>query len=46
MKEVIDYLIANSPYTREELVEFNTEELSSLAYSYGYPGAPAPKIVV
>jgi len=42
MEKVIQYLVENSPWTREELVELEAEQLTSLAYSYGYPNAPAP----
>jgi len=43
MNKVIEYLIANSPWDEEDLNSMNAEELTNLAYSYGFPKAPKPK---
>ena len=42
MKQLIDYLILNSPWTHDELIDMDYSQLASLAYSYGYPNAPIP----
>lgn len=46
MEKIIDYLIMNSPYTKEELVDLDLtlKQLESLAYSYGMPDAPVPDV--
>ena len=43
MEALIEYLIANSPYTKEDLVNYTVAQLENLAYSYGMPNVPAPK---
>lgn len=42
MNTIIEYLIINSPYTKEELMVYTLQQLESLAYSYGMPNAPVP----
>ena len=36
MKNLVDYLVKNSPYSESELKEFTAEQLQNLADSYGY----------
>jgi hypothetical protein len=43
METLIEYLLNNSPYAKEDLTDYTIEQLESLAYSYGMPGVPAPK---
>jgi len=43
METLIEYLVTNSPYTKEELADYTIEQLESLAYSYGMSGVPAPQ---
>jgi hypothetical protein len=44
MDTIIEYLIINSPYTKEELIVLTLQQLESLAYTYNMPNAPKPDI--
>ena len=42
MNTIIEYLIINSPYTKEELIVLTIQQLESIAYTYNMPNAPTP----
>jgi len=42
METIIEYLLANSPYSKKELVDLTLGQLECLAYSYNMPNAPKP----
>ena len=42
METIIEYLIANSPFSKKELENSTLAQLKCLAYSYNMPNVPKP----
>jgi len=44
METIIEYLIANSPFSKKELENLTLAQLKCLAYSYNMPKVRRPNI--